>query len=392
MIERLFMFESLLSAKAEPCRFRGLFAVVALASLLAPTIWHPNGCRADQREATAIVLGYYPGYEQFDQRNIPWQQLTHLCHAFLTSDGQGVIESNRFVPNRSLTAAGRKHGVPVILSIGGWGDADGFEQATSTHEKMAKWVDDVTRIVLENDYAGVDVDWEFPTDESTKNRFTGLLHALRKKFDMIKSRTGVHLLITSAVTARPKEGRWIDGPAIEPSIDFLNVMTYDFSGPWVKVAAHHAPLDASPQDPQAQWRSTRQAMVYWEQQQGFPKRKLNLGIPLYGRKFPIREPYGPLADMPKEGFGTPEYKTIVGLQSSGWTRIDDPDCHVPWLVAPAGEQGLIAYDNAASVQKKSKWAQAAGYRGIFFWAIGHDYLPSGEHHLVQAAVQNWLPQ
>lgn len=345
--------------------------------------------RLDAAENEPIVLGYYPGYEGFALENLPWSKLTHVCHAFLTSDPQGRIQVGEKVPSRRLTEAGRDHGVPVILSIGGWGDADGFEQATSTPQKMKRWVDDITEIVVENDYAGVDVDWEFPRDESTKRRFTKLLGAIRQEFDSIEKQSGGHLLITSAVTARPQQGKWIDGPAIEPYLDFINVMTYDFSGPWEKVAAHHAPLEPSASDPEKSWRSVRQAMQYWEQTQGFPKSKLNVGIPLYGRKFPLRDPYGKLADLPKSDFGTPEYKAIAKLVDSGWNRLLDPDCQVPWLKAPTGQEGLIAYDDEQSVKIKGQWARENGYRGIFFWAIGHDYLEDGKHHLIDAAVEGW---
>ena len=168
--------------------------------------------------------------------------------------------------------------MPVILSIGGWGDADGFEAATATPEKMSRWVEDAVRMMHENGYLGLDVDWEFPRDESTRDRFTKLVLALRKRMNALSAETGQHYLITSAVTARPQEGQWIDGPAMEHAVDFLNVMTYDFAGPWCKLAAHHSPLEGDPRDPESSWRSTRGAMEYWNKTQKFPKQKLVVGV------------------------------------------------------------------------------------------------------------------
>lgn len=130
-------------------------------------------------------------------------------------------------------------------------------------------------------------------------------------------------------------------------------------------------------------------MVYWEQTQGFPKHKLNVGIPLYGRKFPLQKPYGRAEGLPAGGFGTPEYKQIARLQESGWTLWRDADAKVPWLVAPEGEVGVIAFDDPQSARAKGEWARVQGYRGIFFWAIGHDYLPDGKHHVLQSAVEGW---
>lgn len=362
-------------------------------SLLATSLSFAASSQGEAAEAgdrhQPIVLGYYPEYEGFAAEDIPWDKLTHLCHAFITSDPQGRIQPNERVPNAKLTAMGKQHGVPVILSVGGWGDADGFEQATSTPQKMATWVDAITQIVIDNGYAGLDVDWEFPKDESTKQRFTQLVTALRNKFDRLEKLNGDHLLITSAVTARPHEGKWIDGPALQPSIDFLNVMTYDFSGSFTEIASHHAPLEPSSKDPQQAWRSTRGAMQYWQKVQGFPKHKLNVGIPLYGRQFPITEPYADIRNVPRKGFGTPEYKHIVKLQQAGWTVQEDAEALAPWLMAPDGKPGAIAFDNPESAQRKGRWAQEQGYRGIFFWALGHDYLPDGKHHVFEAAVEGW---
>ncbi|TWT66238.1 Chitinase B precursor [Posidoniimonas polymericola] len=336
-----------------------------------------------------VVLGYYPAYEGFNEASIPWDRFTHVCHAFITSDKQGQIETNDKVPSRSLTERAARHDTPVILSVGGWGDADGFEMATSSPEKMASWVEDLTQIVVEYGYAGVDVDWEFPKDESTKQRFTQLVRAIRSSFDRVTTTTGMRLLITSAVTARPAEGKWIDGPALEGAIDFLNVMTYDFSGPFTAVASHHTPLFGSPEDPESAWRSTQAAMAYWEETQGFPRSKLNVGIPLYGRKFPLRQPYTATSGARAAGFGTPTYRQILKLIDAGWTLKQDAHAKAPWILAPQGELGIVAFDDEASARRKAEWARSQGYRGIFFWAIGHDSLPEGRFPLLDASIAGW---
>lgn len=334
-----------------------------------------------------VVLGYYPGYEKFPIEQIPFERLTHVCHAFVTSDEEGVLEANRLAPNKQLTALATEHGVPVILSIGGWGDADGFEAATSSPEKMARWVDDAVAMMHDNGYRGLDVDWEFPRDESTRNRFTQLVLALRKKMDALTKQTGTPYLITSAVTARPPEGQWIDGPAMEPAIDFLNVMTYDFAGPWTDFAAHHSPLERAPNDP-IEWRSTVDAMEYWHKTQQFPKSKLVVGIPLYGRKMPVREPLASIAGLPKEGFGTPFYRDLIKLLDQGWTHMTGPS-GAPFIVAPEGENGLISFDTPESAQRTGNWSHDHGYRGIFFWGIGQDHVGDSKFPVMNAAIDGF---
>ena len=358
---------------------------IALLSLLL-------SARADAAESGngPIVLGYFPSNAELEIKDIPWKHFTHLCHAFLTSDSEGRIETNKFVPSSELTSAGKMHKVPVILSVGGWGDADGFEQATANAKRMTQWVDDVTTIVVDNGYSGLDVDWEFPQDDSTKTRFTALVRAVRAKFDQVEKEKDIQLLITAAVPARPQQAKWIDGPDLESSIDFLNVMAYDMSGPWAEVAAHHAPIAFSPNDPQRIWRSVSHAMQYWATTQKIPKRKLVMGIPLYGRSYPIRQPHESLKGLPAEDFGAPPYNEIVKMEEAGWMLNRDPDAQAPWLVSPQGEaEGLVAFDDPESARAKGKWARDNGYRGIFFWAIGQDYLPDGRQPVLEAAVEGW---
>ena len=103
----------------------------------------------------------------------------------------------------------------------------------------------------------------------------------------------------------------------------------------------------------------------------------------------MREPYGDLTGLPKEEFGTPEYKEIVKLRESQWRQTRDADAQTPWLTAPAGKTGLIAFDDPQSARLKGRWARANDFRGIFLWAIGHDFLPSGKHELVEAAIEGW---
>jgi len=345
---------------------------------------------AAESDRGPIVLGYYPINSELEIKDIPWQHLTHLCHAFLTSDKEGRVETNKFVPSSELMSAGKEHEVPVLLSVGGWGNADGFEKATANAKQMSQWVGDVTTIVVDNGYAGLDIDWEFPQDESARTRFTALVRAFRAKFDQVEKEKKIHLLITAAVPARPQQAKWIDGPGLEPHVDFLNVMAYDMSGPGADVAAHHAPIASSPNDPQRDWRSVSHAMQYWATTQKFPKNKLNVGIPLYGRSFPIRQPHEKLKGLPADGFGAPTYKEIVKMEEAGWMLNRDPDAHAPWLVSPQGEaEGLVAFDDPESARAKGKWARENGYRGIFFWALGQDSLPDGRQPVLEAAVEGW---
>lgn len=91
--------------------------------------------------------------------------------------------------------------------------------------------------------------------------------------------------ITSALSA----GAWalgnIDLAKAALYLDFVNVMCYDFSGPWVKNAGHQSQLrdPAYANNPSAGL-SCQSAVAYYRSR-NVPAQKIVIGIPAYGRSF-----------------------------------------------------------------------------------------------------------
>ncbi|KAJ4934731.1 hypothetical protein JOQ06_007514 [Pogonophryne albipinna] len=95
------------------------------------------------------------------------------------------------------------------------------------------------------------------------------------------------LIVAASVSA---EKATIDAsyqvPQIAMHLDFINVLTFDFHGPWESVTGHHNPLYKGSQDTGNKTYSTDYAMRYWRDQ-GAPAQKLNLGLAAYGRAFDL---------------------------------------------------------------------------------------------------------
>lgn len=68
-------------------------------------------------------------------------------------------------------------------------------------------------------------------------------------------------------------------------LDFINIMCYDFSGPWVKNAGYQSQLNdpAYPNNPSAGL-SCKSAVAYYRSK-NVPAHKLVIGVPVYGRSF-----------------------------------------------------------------------------------------------------------
>ncbi len=361
---------------------RGLIVALAFAA------W-PCCLLGDQ--PARLSVGYFASFVDKEIDQIPWQHLTHVCHAYLRTDDSGRLVTDALMPSKELTQAAHAKGVRVLLSLGGGRTTSGLEQITAKKKTLTDYVNQVVQIVAENDYDGVDIVWEFPRDNKTRSGFVVLVAYLRQGLDRQAKSEGRQqpYLLTAAVSPSGFFGKWIDVGAVLGRIDWLHVLCYDMSGPWSRTAGHHAPLQPSPSDPERSWRSVTQAMDYWRTERAVPANKLVVGVPLYGRALPVLEPYAELDPARRKQHGTLSFAQIRELAGKGWPAAWDARSKAPWLRAPKKESLIISYDDRNSVDLKAKWAREQGYRGLFFWAVHQDRMEDGRHWLLRAASNAW---
>ncbi|MEM9187025.1 MAG: glycoside hydrolase family 18 protein [Planctomycetota bacterium] len=338
-----------------------------------------------------VSVGYYASFAGSPVDQIPWRRLTHVCHAYLRTDEAGELVTDKAMPSRVLTDAAHARGVKVLLSLGGGRTSAGLERVTADRPAITRYVTRVVKMVAENGYDGVDIAWEFPRNRETRAGFVDLVAALRRALDIQAQRRerSEPFLLTAAVSPSGFFGKWIDVGAVIKRLDWLHVMTYDMAGPWSRTAGHHAPLFPSPADPERGWRSVSIAMNYWHKDRGVPRQKLVLGIPLYGRAYPVTRRFAELDPELRKQHGTLTFAQVRTLVGRGWPADWDDQSKAPWLQTPDGKRLIIAYDDRNSVDQKAKWAKAEGYLGLFFYAIHQDRMSDGTHWLIRAADRAW---
>jgi chitinase len=334
---------------------------------------------ANAAPAAPLVLGYYPDWEEsLPPERIGWNLFTHLAHAFATVDPDGTLKTPQNATDFCRRARAAK--VKTLLSLGGAGSNKSLTAAMASPEKAARFVDDLVRFTDRAGYDGIDVDWEAHDGAADRDRLTDLVQRLRTKL-------GAGRLLTMAVPMTDWGGRWFDD-ALKPLVNAIHVMTYDMHGPWSDHAGHNAPLFAVPADKDdgADF-SYAAGLAYWTKR-GWPKDKILLGIPAYGRGFAVKSWYDATDKAKKPKHPYLSYKDVIALQASGWQRKYDTVAHVPYLVAPDGSE-RISYDDPDSAAEKAAWCRQQGVAGIFFWEISHD-AARGTHTLVEAARRSFL--
>ena len=227
---------------------------------------------------------------------------------------------------------------------------------------------------MDHGYDGLDLDWEPTEGDEDRKGVVMLVRAFRKAWP--------GAILSLAAFASDWYGRALDADELKKDVDFLNVMTYDFHGPWSPHAGHHAPLRAAPGDEDGGVASVENGMAYWTDKRQWPADRLNVGIPCYGRGFAVREWHQKPSE--KASRETIAHHEIEALVQDGWRRSWDARVGVPTLLKE-GVSELISYEDAESAALKGAWARGKGFRGLFFWNVSQDWR-DGDHEIVRSAA------
>jgi chitinase len=341
---------------------------------------------ADQ-EAPKVFVGYAYGANS----QINYRLYTHLCHAFLVADAEGRIRTGHDVPSPRLVSEAHKEGVKVLLSLGGWGWDAQFAAIIAHPESEDRYVKAVMDVVEKTGYDGLDLDWEYPDTKDEVAGFERLTRTFRARLDAVGKAKGQPMFLTMAASSNPGTLSWLHKEFLLETMDWINVMTYDYAGDWTDYAGQNAPLFASSKEPGGGRRSTQRSMDYLLKEKGLPADRLAVGIPLYGRGFPVAEPYASTRGVPKRRLPRGDYANLHKLlNEQHWVRRWDDETKTPWLLAP-DRSAVFGYDDAESVALKTEWAMKQGFRGVFFWQVNADRLPDGSNPLQEAARRAWKP-
>jgi chitinase len=315
------------------------------------------------------VVAYVRG--RTDITRIGAEKLTHINYAFAKVTPEGRVElEDAEAPGHLAALVALKQRNPrlkILLSVGGWG-ADNFSDAAVNYEARERFARSAVRLLDEHRLDGLDMDWEYPGQPGPgikfraedKYNFTLLLETLRR-----------HLgdrLLTIASTG----GKYFEHTEMEKLhryLDFINVMTYDFTGSWSTITGHHTPLHRSGA---AQVGSSD--FIEQHTKAGIPRHKIVLGAAFYGRSWRGVKGENNGLDQPFEAFEKEYgYSEIAAtfLQSAAVVRHWDAAARAPYLW-DATNARFLTYDDPQSLREKARYVKQQRLGGMMYWEHSHD--------------------
>ncbi len=336
-----------------------------------------------------VIIGYVFARDGvLDPSTIAADELTHINYAFANVRDGKVVEgfpgdAENF---RVLAGLRREHpALKLLVSVGGWTWSGGFSDAVLTPDRRHAFVASAVDFVRRHDLDGFDVDWEYPGlpgfgnphRPEDKEHFTALMADLRTALDKEGREQGRKYLLTFAAGAFADYLDHTEMGKVQATVDFVNLMTYDFRVPEADpIAGHHANLFENPADPDHQ---SADRVVKAFLAAGVPPEKLVLGVPFYGRAWAdvaagrngLYQAGKPPADEIDAGYGNLA-ANMIG--KSGFVRFWDSEAQAPYLWN-ADRRTFITYDDPESLRLKAGYINQHHLAGAMFWQYYDD--PSG---------------
>jgi chitinase len=313
-----------------------------------------------------------------------------------SADHEGQLLAGNFNQIRQIKA--RHPQLKVLVSLGGWTWSRWFSAASATPALRRTLVASCINLYIKGNlpvvqdhggagaaagvFDGFDIDWEHPglqgfgyntVSKNDKKNYTLLLAEFRKQFNALSKKNGKHYFLSVAINTAPKNVQQTEPNEYAKSLDWINLMTYDFHGGWDKNGPTNfqSNLYADPGNPDHDAQSI-DGDVQGLLKAGVPPEKLVIGIPFYARGWSgvDAENHGlyQKAIGPTQGFdeGATSY---TNMASKSVTKYYHPVTKQLWTY----DQGAFwTYDDPVVIREKINYIRQYKLGGIMSWSIDQD--------------------
>jgi chitinase len=364
-----------------------LFCAVALTATLAVL----GASRVQTPPPTFRVIGYYADWTavRAPLADIPAAKLTHVNYAFGKIGPDNRLTWNKALAEQQLylgdcTDPACPHGLfnqitllkksqphlKFLLSVGGWTDSGPFYEMAASDASRQAFVDSCALFLRTfPQFDGIDIDWEHPVAGGLQPGQPRDAHNYVLLLAALRGAIGANKLLTIAVGAGPRAIEPLEYADMSSSLDWVNVMTYDFHSGGSRAGFNAALYNHDdPSNPNLNTHAAVQAILG----KGVPRNKLVVGVPFYGRGWRGVEssaPWGSVTGTMQVGGFNRIVDTL--LKSPAYVRYWDDVAKVPWLYN-AETKEWVTYEDPQSMRLKGEYIAAQGLSGAMFWELSND--------------------
>lgn len=219
-----------------------------------------------------------------------------------------------------------------------------------------------------------------------RENYTLLCAVIRDKLDSLSAVTGQDYLLSIAAPASVLKVDNFELPELSSILDFINIMAYDYHGPWGGDADAYTNFNAAlyptPSSPTMEpYKSYFNVSATTDSfvAAGVPKDKINLGLAFYGRGYNnatagtnglFSAHSGPSSPGTWED-GVYDFDDLYDnyIDLEGFTRYWSDEAKVPWL---HNGNIFISYDDTMSIGYKTRYIRNENLGGAMFWELSCD--------------------
>jgi chitinase len=327
------------------------------------------------------VIGYIAGWKGVDTKKIEADKLTHINYAFanvidgivIEGEGRAAQDKDNLAKLRSLKS--KNPDLKILISIGGWTWSKGFSDAVLTEESRKKFTDSAIDFLKRHQLDGLDFDWEYPGYPGDDNvyrkedreNFVLMLKSVREALDSLGQLNHTHYLSTIATGGFKEYVDVNDLGEAQKYLDFINIMTYDFTGVFKPMTGHHTNLSTT----EIGGRSAENAVLD-HVAAGVPIEKLVMGVAFYGKGWKSVNPQNLGLFQPAVGWRNFPYKEIeVFMKDGNYQKYWDSLSNASFLWNE-NDSIFITYESPESIYKKMQYIKEKGMGGVMFWEYHED--------------------
>ncbi|PIC44119.1 hypothetical protein B9Z55_004598 [Caenorhabditis nigoni] len=294
-----------------------------------------------------------------------------LNFLFLAIDENGSISfagdsgEERFLQMKE-TALSIRSEIKVMFSVGSHSTAFHFSKIVVERKKRRFLINSITSFIDEHDLDGVDVFWIWPSKQDRRS-YIRFLQELKKSLAELKieKKRAEDYIISIIAPRNPSEFEGFNLVEIMDSVDFINVLSYDYYYTTLKVGPL-SPLYGGTEG------NVDETMKYLSCKTE-NSRKLNMGVTFYGTTYLNTDlPFG------NDSFWIPTSSETKGPFGVRWNQItSDEKSKAKWdniSRTPYSweDRKFFTFENEKSMREKMKYAEDHNIGGILIWVIDQD--------------------